>query len=410
LWVVSVGDSGDGKSPGADCLMRDVLPTLERQMIGDFPDRLRDWQTASEFDKAALKRWKEELREAQEKKKPLPVMPRPTVSDIAPERPRLIQHDVTIEQIGTILHTAAPKGLLVTRDEIAGWFQGMDAYNPAARAFWIEAYGGRPYKIERRSHSHQPIEIARLAVALYGGTQPERLSALTTGPEDGLFSRILWAWPDPIPFRLGEAAPGVAWAIEALDKLRELDLALGDPPSPIFMPLTPNAQQLMIKFAREMAADLKQSGGLLRSAYGKARGAALRLSLVLEWLWFCGESGIAMPPDVISAKAFVAATTLVGEYFMPMAERVFGDAAASSDERGAATLARWIFKQKPEEVHVRHLLREVRLPGLRSAEQIKGAAKLLVDADWLRAPNIGFGPQSKVAYAVNPRLWEDGNG
>ena len=26
LWVVSVGDSGDGKSPGADCLMRDVLP------------------------------------------------------------------------------------------------------------------------------------------------------------------------------------------------------------------------------------------------------------------------------------------------------------------------------------------------------------------------------------------------
>ena len=26
LWMTSVGDSGDGKSPGADCLMRDVLP------------------------------------------------------------------------------------------------------------------------------------------------------------------------------------------------------------------------------------------------------------------------------------------------------------------------------------------------------------------------------------------------
>jgi hypothetical protein len=407
---VSVGDSGDGKSPGANALMRDVLPTLERQTIGDYPDRLREWQAASEFDKVALKRWKEELREAQEKKKPLPAMPRPTVSDIAPEMPRLLQYDVTIEQIGAILHTAAPRGLLVTRDEIAGWFEGMDAYNPASRAFWIEAYSGSPYKIERRSHSREPIQIPRLAVALFGGTQPERLSALASGADDGLFSRILWAWPDAIPFRLGEEAPGVAWAIEALDRLRELDFAPGNPPSPIFMPLAPDARQLMVRFAQEMATNLKESGGLLRSAYGKARGAALRLSLVLEWLWFCGEAGMVMPPDVISVKAFAAAMTLIGEYFMPMAERVFGDAAASCDERGAATLARWIFKQKPEEVHVRSLLREVRLPGLRSAEQIKGAAKLLVDADWLRAPNVGFGTQRKVSYAVNPRLWENDDG
>jgi hypothetical protein len=390
--------------------MREILPTLERRMIGDYPDRLREWQSAVEFDKVALKRWKEDLREAQEKKKTLPTMPKPTAPDIAPERPRLVQHDTTIEQIGVILHTAAPKGLLMTRDEIAGWFEGMNAYNPSSRAFWIESYNGGPYKIERRSHSHKPIEIPRLAVALFGGTQPERLSALTTGPEDGLFSRILWAWPDPLTFELGKAAPNVAWAIDALDKLRELDLAPGDSPRPIFMPLAPDAQQLIVEFAREMDALKRSAGGLLRSAYGKARGFALRLSCVLEWLWFCARPDMPMPPDVISIKAFVAAALLVGEYFMPMAERVFGDASASDDERGAATLSRWVFKERPDEVHVRHLLREVRLPGLRNAEQIKGAAKLLVDADWLKAPNIGFGPQSKVAYAVNPRLWEDGNG
>jgi hypothetical protein len=410
LWCASVGDSGDGKSPGANALMRNVLPTLERRMIGDFPDRLREWQAASEFDKVALKRWKEELREAQEKRKPLPAMPKPTVSDVAPERPRLIQHDTTIEQIGTILHSAAPKGLLMVRDEIAGWFEGMNAYNPASRAFWIEGWDGGPYKIERRSHSHAPIEIPRLAVALFGGTQPERLATLAAGPDDGLFSRILWAWPNALNFELGKAAPGVEWAIEALDKLRELDLAPGDPPNPIFMQLTPDAEQWVVAFAREMDALKHSSGGLLRSAYGKARGFALRLSLVLEWLWFCARPDMPMPPDVISMEAYAAATMMIGDFFMPMAERVFGDASANDDERGAATLSRWIFKEHPEEVHVRHLLREVRLPGLRNAEQIKGAAKLLVDADWLKAPNIGFGPQSKVAYAINPRLWEDGNG
>jgi len=55
-------------------------------------------------------------------------------------------------------------------------------------------------------------------------------------------------------------------------------------------------------------------------------------------------------------------------------------------------------------VHMTYL-RQVRLPGLRSAEQVKAAAKILVDADWLRAPVIGFGAQSKVVYAINPRLW-----
>jgi hypothetical protein len=281
----------------------------------------------------------------------------------------------------------------------------MDAYNPASRAFWLESFGGRPYRIERRSHGHEPIEIERLTVSVYGGTQPERLFELSAGPDDGLFSRALWLWPDPVPFRLGEETPGVAWAIEALDRLRELDLAPGNPPSPIFMPLTPDAQQLMAEFGKEMGTRLDQTGGLLRSAFGKARGAALRLALVLEWLWCCAKADMSLPPDVISSEAFAAAALLVGEYFMLMAERVFGDAGATIVEHNAATLAQWIVKERPEDIHVRALLREIRLPGLRSAEQIKAAAKILVDADWLRAPVIGFGAQSKVVYTINPRLW-----
>jgi hypothetical protein len=213
-------------------------------------------------------------------------------------------------------------------------------------------------------------------------------------------------WPDPVPFRRGAATPNVDWATEALDRLRELDLAPGNPPNPILMPLAADAQRLMEEFGAEMEARLDQAGGLLRSGFGKARGAALRLSLVLEWLWCCAKADMSLPPDGISKHAFAAAATLVGEYFMPMAERVFGDAGAIDVERDAATLTRWILKERPDEVHVRTLLREVRLPGLRSAEQIKKAADLLVEADWLRAPaKTVFGqPRSRVAYPVNPRL------
>ena len=119
---------------------------------------------------------------------------------------------------------------------------------------------------------------------------------------------------------------------------------------------------------------------------------------------------MSMPPDSIPEEALIApAAVLVPKVGLLPAggrERVFRANALARAvlERNAATLAQWIIKERPGEVHVRKLQREIRLPGLRSAEQIKAAAKVLVDADWLRAPAIGFGAQSKVVYAVNPRL------
>ncbi len=147
----------------------------------------------------------------------------------------------------------------------------------------------------------------------------------------------------------------------------------------------------------------------MRSALGKARGLALRLALVLEHLWWCGgEDGMAPPPSVISERAFLAATHLVADYMMPMAERVYGDAAAPKAERDAATLARWIARQRPVEAHVRRLLREVRLPGLVDAAAVHAAARVLVEAGWLLPPlhGSGFQQRGRAAYPVNPRLWE----
>ncbi len=80
----------------------------------------------------------------------------------------------------------------------------------------------------------------------------------------------------------------------------------------------------------------------------------------------------------------MAAATLVADYLMPMSERVYGDAGAPLAERYAATIARWIIHTKAKGVHVRHLLREVRLPGLRDAATIREACDVLVEADWLR--------------------------
>lgn len=406
LWFGAVGDSGNGKSPGADCLLRDVLPEIEGRMAADFPDKLREWRADAERGKASEEAWKADVRTAEKAGKPAPLPPIGALTP-EPQAPRLRQNDVTIEKVASLLATAAPKGLLIIRDELAGWITGMNTYNDAGRAFWIEAFGGRPYRVERQKHP-EPIVIPRLAVSVYGSVQPDRLMPLMREGDDGLLARILWSWPDSVPFRLGRRAPGTAWAIEAFDRLRYLDLQPGEPPRPIVVPLAPEALPLLETFGQVAQRQQASAGGLMRSALGKARGLVLRLSLVLEMMWWCGEDGMTAPPSIISKRAFLSAATLLDEYFMPGAERVYGDAATTRQDRNAATLARWIIAKNPADVHVRHLLREVRLPGLTDAELIREAANVLVEADWLRVPpsGRGFGPRGRVAYAINPRVKE----
>ncbi len=307
-----------------------------------------------------------------------------------------------------LLASAAPKGVLICRDELAGWLLGMTIYNQSGRQFWLESYGGRPYRVERQKHP-EPIEVPRLAVAVTGGTQPERLAEFFKEPDDGLMARFLWGWPEPLAFRMGMKAPRAGDAIEALDRLRLLELTPDVPGSraaPMMVPLTPAARDMIEAFAQEMQLRQADAVGLMRSALGKARGHAARLALVLTLLGWCAPEGCREPPLAIEEASVFAACTLMRDYFLPMAERVYGDAACPVAERNAATLARWIKKTRATGVHVRSIQRIARLPGLREAAAIHAAAALLVEADWLRPPpRGGFQRRATENYPVNPFLW-----
>ena len=168
-------------------------------MLGDFPDRLSRMAGGSGAGGGAARGVGEGRSHCAEAKRRCSAATEHAPPE--PQAPRLRQNDVTIEKVATILATAAPKGLVIVRDELAGWLAAMNTYNDAGRAFWIEAYGGRPYRVERQKNP-EPIDVPRLAVAVYGGTQPEKLAGCSTDADDGLFSRVAWFWPEPLPFRL----------------------------------------------------------------------------------------------------------------------------------------------------------------------------------------------------------------
>lgn len=405
LWCASVGDPSSGKSPAADPVMHILAEIEGRDAIG-FPMLRRQWETAREGARARKARWQGEVKEAAKIGNPPPPMPADADDPPEPQRPRVRAGDATMERLAAML-AGLPKGLLYTRDELAGWIASFDRYSAGGdRAFWIEAYGGRPYTIDRVKHP-EPVHVPHLSVAIHGGIQPERLSAIMADADDGLLPRFLFAWPDRVPYRRAAQTADRTVGLAALSRLAALRLApdASGTPRPVCVPLDNEAADTL----HQVVADFRsrEAGGLLGGAVGKAPGHVLRLALVLGFLDWCAAPDTPEPPTV-TRRSVRAAAGLVDGYFLPMAERAFGDAGAPRAERGAATLAKWIVHQRPAAVNVKQVRDSARLQGLRDAPPIHDACGRLIDAGWLFAPvkDGSTGGRPREDYRVNPRLWE----
>lgn len=407
LWAGLVGDPSSNKTPGIAPVL-ELVKRIEADMGADFDDTHRRWQTEREMAKAALEAWKGEVREAARASSTAPQMPEAAIEPTEPLRPRVIVNDTTPEKLGQ-LAAGHEKGLWFFRDELAAWFGAFDRYSGsgAERALWLEAYQGGSHTIDRVK-SEKPIRVAHLSIGVFGGIQPDRLVDLLEGADDGLPSRFLWSWPEPISPKRPARSCDKSGATEALRRLSLLRLGTDDlgKPMPRILPLSDQARDAFQAWRLEHHAQNRELVGAIASAWGKAPGQLLRLALVLEHLWWCGDqSGEA--PSAISRTAINAAAALVEDYTKPMAARVYGDAALTERDRLAAVLARWIVKHQPGSVNARKLRREARLPGLKEADKVRLALETLEDADWLRrAPSRqGETPgRQRGDYLVNPKI------
>jgi hypothetical protein len=154
--------------------------------------------------------------------------------------------DATVEKLAS-LAAALPRGLLLQRDEIAGWLGAFDKYGGGGsdRAFWLEAFGGRPFAVDRVKHK-QPIHVPHLSIAVLGGIQPDKLPTIIGGAEDGFAARFLFAWPEVEPqFRLAREVLDESAARAALARLIELTMdPEGDELGPRSVRLSPEADNL----------------------------------------------------------------------------------------------------------------------------------------------------------------------
>lgn len=400
LWCAEVGPPSSSKSPSMDAAFN-LVRFAEDRMAVDFDQVQQEHATLRQVCEARVEAWKAEVRTAVKNGDPPPSLPPDAMEPPAPIRPRIRVADATVEALGA-LAAGLPRGLLLVRDELAGWLGAFDKYGGggADRAFAIEMYGGRPYVVDRMKNP-EPLRIRHLSIGVLGGVQPDKLEMILNGPDDGLASRLLWAWPDTQPeFTLARGVQDDGPMQFAFARLADLiqDVDEFGHREPVKLQLTTEAEDQLEAFAKDMVWRCHEATGLLAGTLGKARGHALRLSCVLEHLWWCAGAQKA-EPSAISPEAVTAAADLLNAYFLPMAERVFGDAVIPASERRGMSLARYLRQYRLREFNARDARRQIG-GALREATDMEAACKQLVEAGLIRLRSTRSG-ESKGRKALN---------
>ena len=405
IWTMCIGLPSAGKSPAIDAAIQ-PLRKAERPLREEAKKKLADWTEKAEVAKIKEQAWKEATKKAIQADETPPEKPDGCDVGPPPHVPRLVVNDGTIERLGAIL-SRQPRGTLQMRDELAGWLEGMQRYAGGGtdRPFWLEAFGGRGFTVERMGR--EPLTIDRLSIGVLGGIQPDRLKTLLfKSDDDGLLARFLPIWPDPAPLRRPQA-----WADEflmetALKRLLTLEMGAdeNDDERPHFIPLTDGARDLMDEMRLTVREWENGAEGLMLSFLGKLPGLTARLSLVLTFLDWATEGD--EPPTFISQAAFGRAAHLVEEYFLPMARRAYADAATPKPERAARRLVGIIRKKGWQKFTSREVMK-LDSAGLGTKADLDPALSMLEEGDCIRPIEQPASPQGgrpTRLFAVNPAI------
>lgn len=410
IWTASVGLPASGKSPGQDAVLT-PLRELETELSVDYPEILANWETDRAAAKQRREKWEDEVKTAVDMGNLPPLLPDNAVDPDKPVRPRLMVNDATIEALARLL-VAQPRGLLCARDELSGWLTNFNRYSGGGdRAFWVEAYGGRAYTVDRVKSDGEPLHIPALSIGVTGGIQPDRLNTLLmSGDDDGLASRFLLSWPRPVKPKRPTRIPDDMILLRAFRRLRSLQMATTVDGQEVSVIIS-LAEQAADRFDEWRLAHFEQeksATGLYLSHLGKHPGMVLRIALALELLaWAMAPDGTPEPTE-ISVRSLGFAAHLIEAYFKPMAERAYGNAVLTQKDHNAVILGQHILNRRQDVLNRREIYKSWGIPGLKKVGPVTDACEELVKLGWLRPSNSRDGDtkgRTKQEYEVNPELW-----
>jgi hypothetical protein len=342
IYGMLVGPPSNNKS-GPLQAFKVAAQFLEREENSDFQQRQREYETEVAMANEIHAAWEQDVKEARKSKREPPIKPVSACDPVEPKPRRIVISNITTEALNG-LFAANLRGLVMLQDEGSGFLGSFERYNKGSDAHvYLSAYNGIAEVTDRLTRGTINPPHAWLSIGF--GIQPEKLVQLALDERnrtnDGLVSRFLYVWPNPVPPVWKVAPCDEGRIVDTLRRLRSLKMGSdGDgQPAPRYLRLAPEAEELFGAWWADQKIRGQSGQGYFAEFLGKSLGGCARLALALELLeWAQTDDGPSDGPAAVSLKSTAHAIALFRDYFEPMAARVFGDAGSSGTERAAISL------------------------------------------------------------------------
>ena len=403
LWIMSIGEPGDKKTPGSKPMF-DILHQLEREDTPRYAKAATDFEV-SEARYVAAKKHLLDMATSPDmllSNAALPALPQ---DPKAPVPLKVLVQDTTSQKL---VRSAAerPRGLLCYLDEMASWVKKVcDPRSGEDRSAWTVAYEANRYEMDRVGSGTTLAE--NYAVAMFGNLQPrvlrENIAKLT---EDGLVQRFIPVALRPECTKLGHPVPECMTNAAEYEQMVRVCFGL---PAMTYR-LSPGAYDTFYAFQvwyNQAMRDerLLRGSDTLQTAMGKLEGLCGRLALV----WHCIESPYTME---VSGALMGRVVQFVKGYVLPALRYCWDGELTESD-----SLDRWVAEHVLYNADVGQLtLSQIRRSARRRVEKynvqtanqmVIGAMEILEASKWVaRVDDKTEEGRGVALWVINPALKE----
>ncbi|MEQ1905600.1 MAG: DUF3987 domain-containing protein [Pirellulaceae bacterium] len=340
LWAAIVGESGTAKTPAFKLVMRPILER-QRKALEHHGELMKEYELNLACHE---KHWAEWKRNSKSYRDP-PLKPEP------PQAERFAVSDTTVEALATILQ-ANPRGLLLARDELAGWIGSFDRYSGgkggADAANWLSMHNGESILVDRKTGNPRIINVPQASVCVCGGIQPSILHRALGDEhrESGLAARLLLTCPPRVAKRWTEAdidpaaEAEIARLVDRLFELRQIESDDGEL-RPVVVDLTTDAKAVWKAFYNSHAREQADLVGELSAAWSKLEEYAARLALVVHLARWAADDPALESADLVDVDSMAAGIQLAN-WFKGEAKRVYSLLGETEEDRDRRRLLEWI--------------------------------------------------------------------
>jgi hypothetical protein len=400
LWGAIVGESGTAKTPAFKVVMRPIRER-QRKALERHAEATREYE-------ADLARWDKQMTAWKRNK---------NAAEDPPEKPappaceRFVVSDTTVEALAPILLTN-PRGLLLARDELAGWIGSFDRYAGKGKAGadsanWLSMFNAESIIVDRKTGIPRTIHVPQAAVCVTGGIQPGILHRALGAEhrESGLAARLLLTCPPRKAKRWTEADidPNAETELARLvDRLFDLQPTLSEDGEtrPVLVRLAPDAKAAWTAYYNAHAVEQADLTGDLSAAWSKLEEYAARLALVLHFIR-CAASGESLTEPAILDAASMTSAICLTMWFKHEARRIYAMLDETDADRDKRRLIEWIDRKggtvTPREVQQR--CRWLKEPG--AAEAALEALVRASHGTWQEVSTTAKGGRPTRAFVLS---------